>query len=112
MKESNCTFKYAAMARARKKKKGNAPLFIKLIGRYLINILISLDQLGNTILLGSPDETISSRIGRLKLNYGGSIPWTRPVTKLTDWLLDKIDPNHTIDAIENHTSCKRRKKNV
>ena len=28
------------------------------------NLFISIDQLGNTILLGHPDETISSRLGR------------------------------------------------
>jgi hypothetical protein len=32
--------------------------------KYLVNILISLDQLLNVLFLGSPDETISSRLGR------------------------------------------------
>lgn len=32
--------------------------------RYLHRILVSLDQLGNTILGGSEDETISSAVGR------------------------------------------------
>ena len=72
-----------------------------MIGRWFMNILISIDQLGNSLLLGDPDETISSRIGRIKVKYGGTIPWTRPVSKLTDWVLDKIDKNHSIDAIEN-----------
>ena len=31
---------------------------------YIENILIAFDQLINTILLGSPDETISSRLSR------------------------------------------------
>ena len=73
---------------------------MKIIGRYILNILISLDQLGNSILLGDPDETISSRIGRIKTKWGGSVPWTRPVSKVTDYLLDKIDKNHSVDAIE------------
>lgn len=34
---------------------------------YLIRLLVALDQLANTILLGSPDETISSRVGRAAL---------------------------------------------
>lgn len=37
---------------------------IKFIGKYLLNIAISIDQLGNALSFGSPDETISSRFGR------------------------------------------------
>jgi len=74
--------------------------FLNLTGRYIMNILISLDQLTNSILLGDPDETISSRLGRIKAKWGGHIPMTRPICKLTDWVLDKIDKNHSIDAIE------------
>ena len=36
------------------------------IKQYLINILISLDQLVNVLFLGQPDETISSRAWRCK----------------------------------------------
>jgi hypothetical protein len=70
------------------------------MGKWLLNILISVDQLGNTILGGDPDETISSRLGKLKVRHGGNIPWYRPVSKIVAWGLDKIDPNHSIDAIE------------
>lgn len=68
--------------------------------KYLLNFLISLDQLGNTILGGDPDETISSRLGRIKLDHGGKIPWDHPLARVTDSLLDDIDKNHSIDAIE------------
>jgi len=68
--------------------------------KYMLNILIGLDQFGNSILGGDPDETISSRLGKLKIRHGGSIPWYRPLSKIVDWGLDKIDPNHSIDAIE------------
>ena len=71
-----------------------------MIFKYFLNILISLDQLGNTFLGGDPDETISSRLGKLKQTHGGQIPWHRPISKLVDWGLDRIDPNHSIDAIE------------
>ena len=71
-----------------------------MIGKWLLNILISIDQLGNAIAGGDPDETISSRIGKLKVKHGGKIPWSRPVSRVIDWGLDKIDPNHSIDAIE------------
>jgi hypothetical protein len=32
--------------------------------KYVLNLLIALDQLANAILLGSPDETLSSRAYR------------------------------------------------
>jgi hypothetical protein len=70
------------------------------MGRWLINILIGIDQLGNAILGGDPDETISSRLGKLKVKHGGRIPWYRPLSKTVDYFLDKIDPNHSVDAIE------------
>ena len=70
------------------------------VGRWAINILLSLDQLLNSILLGDPDETVSSRIGRIKQKWGGSVPLFRPITRITDKILDKIDPGHSLDAIE------------
>ena len=70
------------------------------IGKYLVNVLVGIDQLANAFLFGDPDETISSRLGKLKLKHGGRIPWYRPLSKLVDWGLDKIDKNHSLDAIE------------
>lgn len=35
-----------------------------MIGKYLLNILISVDQFVNTVFGGDPDETISSRFGK------------------------------------------------
>lgn len=32
--------------------------------KYLLNILIAIDQLGNTLLGGDPDETLSSRAAK------------------------------------------------
>lgn len=37
---------------------------MKQVINYFINILISLDQLGNVLLGGHPDETISSRCAK------------------------------------------------
>ena len=74
---------------------------LKNIGKYLMNILIWIDQGVNVVfLLGDPDETISSRIGKAKVKFGGEIPYRYPVLKFIDWGLDKLDPNHSIDAIE------------
>lgn len=32
--------------------------------KYILNVLVSIDQLINTIFFGDPDETISSRVGK------------------------------------------------
>lgn len=59
--------------------------------RWIWNLLIGIDQLGNTLLGGAPDETISARAGRGKTKH-----W------YWRWLahgLDKIDPHHTNDAV-------------
>ena len=71
-----------------------------MIGKWIVNVLIGVDQLGNSILAGDPDETISSRLGKMKLRYGGRIPWYRPLSKIVDYGLEKIDSGHSIDAIE------------
>jgi hypothetical protein len=71
-----------------------------MIGKWFLNVLIGIDQLGNAIMFGDPDETISSRIGKIKRKYGGKIPWSKPVTKIIDKGLDVIDKNHSLDAIE------------
>jgi len=65
-----------------------------------LGVLIGIDQLGNAIAGGDPDETISSRIGRRKLKSGGKLNWRRnPLHWLLDVCLENIDKNHTIDAI-------------
>lgn len=71
-----------------------------MFGRWALNILIGVDQLCNTVLGGDPDETMSSRLGKLKVKHGGRIPWKRPLSKIIDWGLDRIDSNHTLDSIE------------
>ena len=62
----------------------------KAVGHYTMNVLIGVDQLGNTILAGAPDETISARAGRNAKKKG----W-RVLAKA----LNKIDPGHVEDAI-------------
>lgn len=64
-------------------------------GSYVWNLLIAIDQLGNAIAGGNADETISSRIGKAKLAGDLSL-----AGKALDLMLDKIDSNHSIDAIE------------
>jgi hypothetical protein len=62
------------------------------IKRYTFSILYALDQLGNSILGGWPDETISSRCGRGCARYW----YWRWLAKFLNWL----DPNHVWDAIK------------
>jgi len=71
-----------------------------MVGKWILNVLIGFDQLLNAILAGDPDETISSRLGKIKIKHNGVIPWYRPLSKVVDWGLEKIDKNHSIDAIE------------
>jgi len=49
-----------------------------MIKKYIRNILISIDQFVNTIFLGDPDETISSRLGK---HYRES--W---MERIVDWM--------------------------
>jgi hypothetical protein len=63
---------------------------------YIWNLLISIDQLFNTLFGGYPDETISSRMGK-KLVKKESCP----VCKFLCFLLNLVDKNHCIDSIEN-----------
>lgn len=59
-----------------------------------LNVLIAIDQLGNALFLGAPDETISSRAG--KARERGEL-WGCYLCKVLDW----IDTRH----------CERTKEN-
>jgi 8-oxo-dGTP diphosphatase len=80
------------------------------IKTYLLQIAIGLDQLGNIVcanllnhtlinkpayLFGDEDETISSVIGKNKKIDNLSL-----VGRGLDYLLDKLDRNHSINSIE------------
>jgi len=77
-------------------------MFGKTLKQYLWDIAISVDQLVNTLFGGYPDETISSRLGKLKVRQGGELFWKNwgGIAKPLDAFLDWIDPNHSVDAIE------------
>ena len=69
------------------------------IKKYIRNILISLDQLLNTLLGGDPDETISSRLGK---HYDGT--WMEKLVnkifnKQTDHCSESIEHDEGKDAI-------------
>lgn len=63
------------------------------VGRYSGNVLIALDQLGNALLAGDPDETLSSRCG--KRRSAGC-----RVCCALCWLLDWVHRGHCDWAVE------------
>ena len=61
---------------------------------YFWNVLVSVDQLGNTLLGGDPDETLSSRMGKdIKANKC-------KICRLVCFLLGKIQTDHCNRSIE------------
>jgi hypothetical protein len=62
------------------------------ISKYFWNVLISIDQLFNTVGAGDPDETISSRAGKTE---GTSV-----ASRLLCKFLNMIDPGHCQKSIE------------
>lgn len=66
-----------------------------MLKKWFWNILISIDQFSNVLFWGDPDETISSRIGKMERDGRGNF-----VTKPICSLLNKIDPNHCEESIE------------
>jgi len=59
---------------------------------YIWNLLIAIDQFANAVLGGDPDETISSRAGKVQHKSR----WA----KILCWGLNKLDTNHCKNAIE------------
>lgn len=69
------------------------------IGRWAFNYWIAVDQFANTLTLGDPDETISSRVGKWStaedpgmLKYGAS--------GVLCFFLDLVDDDHCVNSIE------------
>lgn len=78
--------------------------------RYLLNILIGIDQLLNCFLAGYPDETISSRLGKAQNGYFGPY-WQRfwsPAALLVNVIFFPFDGwDHCRKSIE-HDEGKRK----
>lgn len=68
------------------------------VGRYFWNILISLDQLANTVLLGDPDETLSSRLSKWR-NYPHDT-WKWRTGYCACRMLHWFDKNHCLKSEE------------
>ena len=65
------------------------------LGKYIINVLIAIDQLTNTLCLGDPDETISSRLGKARATSKTAEFFAKIVDALFFW-----EPKHTVKSIE------------
>jgi hypothetical protein len=64
-----------------------------MVKRYFWNVLISIDQLANTLLGGFPDETLSSRMGkRAREGDSFAICFCK--------VLDVFDKDHCAKSIE------------
>jgi hypothetical protein len=72
--------------------KGKGIRMSPILRRYLLNILISIDEFVNTLAGGDPHETISSRVGK------------RTTTCIfcagLCWVLNKINKDHCKNAID------------
>lgn len=75
---------------------------VRLLARYFANLLILplvlLDTGANTLMGGSPFETISERMGRVKMAHGGEIPRRRFILRFMDRVCELVDDNHSIEA--------------
>lgn len=72
---------------------------------YLGNFFVSIDQLGNVLAGGNPDNTISSRVGYYNRHHktGKKAPWQwRVFEKIINFTFWPIDgPNHCHEAFHN-----------
>ena len=70
-------------------------IFFNRLKKWMWNILISVDQLANTIFWGDPDETLSSRMGKMIANGTAG-----DVEKELCNILDDVEKNHCEVSIE------------
>jgi hypothetical protein len=61
---------------------------------YLFEVSCGLSIFINTIFGGNRKDTISNRLRKTKVKYGGTIPWQKPISKVIALILDTILPNH------------------
>ena len=67
--------------------------------RYLLNLLIAIDQGGNAFFGGNPDETISSRVGKAALR---EVRGAQILRRVIDWLFENLTGErfHCVNSIE------------
>lgn len=70
------------------------------ICNYVWNILISIDQLANTIFGGDPDETISSRLGKWSRDGRHRTGVRKPIWKVANIVVELFERDHFKKSIE------------
>lgn len=70
--------------------------------KYLINVLLGLDETGNALAGGDGEETISSRVG--KAQRAGKWWAVHIAAPFINWLLK--NPNHCKESIEDDRGAK------
>jgi len=70
------------------------------VGRYFWNIALTLDQTLNTFCGGDPDETVSSRYGKLLRKNSGRFPRWQIWRRFIVWGITRWDPDHFVTTIE------------
>jgi len=68
--------------------------------KYFWNILISIDQFVNTVFGGSPDETISSRLGKWAKNGKNKQGIRKYIYKVVNFIVEIFEKNHFKKSIE------------
>ncbi len=85
--------------KARGEPIGEPPALLAAVGSYFLGIALGVDVLAASIIPGARYKTtLSYRIGKLKNRHGGKIPWTRPVGRILDVMLEAVDPGHSLDS--------------
>lgn len=70
------------------------------VWQYIFNLLIAIDQLGNAILGGDPDETISSRCAKILHRHAENGSRAPRAWHALGAFLEWIDPGHLRDSLE------------
>ncbi|MDA0196682.1 MAG: hypothetical protein O2887_14000 [Bacteroidetes bacterium] len=66
---------------------------------YFKNLLVGVDQLGNAIAAGNPDNTISSRVGYFSLDKDRVTSYWKTMEFIIDTTFRPVDgPNHCRDS--------------
>lgn len=69
------------------------------VGKWGKNFWISVDQMGNTVLFGDPDETISSRLGKW-ITFDDVDAFRRMWGHTVCFFLDWVDSDHCENSID------------
>lgn len=70
-----------------------------MLWKYIFNLLIGFDQFVNVVLLGDPDESISTRTSRA-LRSGKPKWFVPPFARFVDWLFLPFEKNHIENSFE------------